>query len=355
MSKGSDRDNHKPSFSAMDRRSAIKTSLAGAAAAGAAFQPKVLGFVQPRKNLSGDGTGIFAVTPSSGTLCSGVQIRGRGFGLDPANIHCTSYPGDLHFQTATCDDQRILTQIRFGHTQTNNALNVSLGQGAYATPSEFPTNLTPYGRFWAWRSNNSARYLAAAPFVFQPSNTLEPGELRVHGADFTNGALSLYLTLPFNDDCCRHCPAGTFIGWSFYVSDTDRTNQLAAQGQFFVEVEVNGTELLNALGAVVVSTVRSMTGVALTRSVTETSETTARLTLSRPGFNYSLGSLGVRINHFGRTMDCGPIDSQSFDTQSIASLGAAPPSSSINACDSASIAPCDSQSIDMDFPDFLFQ
>ncbi|CAM2007763.1 hypothetical protein [Acanthopleuribacter pedis] len=364
----------KKSLATMDRRTAIKASLTSAAAAGATFQPQVLGFVQPRKNLSGDGNGIFSFRPAGATVCETVQITGRGFGLNTANVLCSTRNPAVHFQTGQVLDQRILTQPRFGTITVPGPLNVTLGQGGFATPTpnEFPDTLFPYGRFWAWRANGGPAYVSQDPFVFLPPTTMSAGELIFEGRRETAQIRTL-ITLPLNDDCCFVAPYNTFVAFSLNMQNHTADQQLAAQGQFWAQAEFGPRALAKAIGSVIVSTVLSLTGIELTFSTLSLAADRAYLDINRPGFTYDTAHLALRLNTNGRVEDCRPPDSQNFDSvsmnsHSLASLGinslsvdsgsVASVSMSVpseDPCTPSIQAQCDSMSIGIDYPPFLFQ
>lgn len=352
------------SFATMDRRTAIKASLTTAAAAGATFQPQVLGFVQPRKNLSGDGTGIFDVRPLSATVCNTVQITGRGFGLNSGNVLCTTRNGSTHFQPGHVVDQRILTQIRFGDVTNTGPLKVTLGEGGFATPSNFPEDIIPYGRFWAWRANGGASFESQNFFIFQPPTSIPAGEVWFSGRR-TPGQLQTTITLPLNDDCCFVAQHGSFVAFSLNMQNSVADQQLAAQGQFFVNLHAGPETLAKMIGSIIVSTVLSITGIELTYAAQWVAPNQATLSIERPGFLYDEAYLGIRLNQNGQTNDCGSLQSQDLDSvsgsiaslarnsQSVSSVSMSVPSQ--DPCPPSVRDQCVSMSISRDFPAFLFR
>ncbi|CAM2007764.1 hypothetical protein [Acanthopleuribacter pedis] len=350
----------------MDRRTAIKASLTSAAAAGATFQPQVLGFVEPRKNLSGDGNGIFSFTPTNVTDCSGIQISGRGFGLEQANVCVFTNQPTVHTTPVFVDDQHVLARVDIGNYSGTDRLYLQRGQGGYETPTSFPNNLRPHGRFWAWRSNQTA-YVAVNAVRYRQRPDLNPGELIFNGG-MTNSWVSTLLSLPLNDTCCHRLPVGSFIRFHFFARNSNEG--IAASGAFFNDIELDAVTLAAAVLNVLKATVASITGRTLQTTVdARQGANQVWAIVNYADFSFTAGSLDLRINTLGDSETCSSIASMSAGYDTFGSFSVQPGSLAKNSLSgsAASVSVTDSAvscsnsfpvgqcpSIDAQFPDFLF-
>lgn len=356
MTTGHKQNSSSQKAATIDRRTAIKATLTTAAAAGASFQPRVLGFVEPRKNLSGDGNGIFSFTPTRVSECSGIQISGRGFGLDPQNLLVFTSQGMLHNSVVFADDQRVLTRVDLGREEVTAPLNLQIGVGAYATPLSLSGTLRPHGRFWAWRSNGTGAYSAARSITYFSRPNLPAGELVYRGYAVSN-SVRLDLSLPLNDDCCPQLPAGTFTQFLFQGRNPNDQSGIACSGAFFFDEAVDAQHLAEALASVLRATLRSMLNRDAVISIQQNNgpDDVTVIVNSVDNVVLGVGDLSLRINTLGNTEPCGSIDQDSvpgdsfgsFSVQSAALKG----SLSVDGC---SVPSQQCPSIGVDFPDFLF-
>lgn len=356
MTTGQKQTNNSPTSGAIDRRTAIKATLTTAAAAGASFQPRVLGFVEPRKNLSGEGNGIFSFTPTRVTECSGIQISGRGFGLEAQNMLVFTSQGMLHNSVVFGDDQRVLTRVDLGRDEQAAPLNLQVGIGAYATPLTLSGALRPHGRYWAWRSNGTGAYSAARAVTYYRRPNVPAGELVYRGYAVAN-SVRLDLTLPLDDDCCPRLPQGSFTQFFFQGRNPANQSGIACSGAFFFEAAVDAQHLAEALASVLRATLRSMLNRDAVISIQQNNgpDDVTVFVNSVDNVVLAVGDLSLRINTLGNTEPCGSIDQDSlpgdsfgsFSVQSAALKG----SVSVDGC---SVPSQQCPSIGVDFPDFLF-
>ncbi len=356
MTTGQKQNNSNRDSDTIDRRTAIKATLTTAAAAGASFQPRVLGFVEPRKNLSGEGNGIFSFTPTRVTECSGIQISGRGFGLEAQNMLVFTSQGMLHNSVVFADDQRVLTRVDLGREELSATLHLQVGVGAYATPLTLTGPLQPHGRYWAWRSNGTGAYSAARAVTYVTRPNLPAGALVYRGHAVAN-SVRLDLTLPLNDDCCPQLPQGTFTQFFFQARNPADQSGIACSGAFFFEEAVDALHLAEAVVSVLRATLRSMLNRDAVISIQQNNgpDDVTVVVSSVDGVVLAAGDLSLRLNTLDNPEPCGSIEQDSVPGDSFGSFsvqGAALKGSvSVDGC---SVPSQQCPSIPVDFPDFLF-
>lgn len=198
-------------------------------------------------------------------------------------------------------------------TMQEGVFQVVWGTGYYTTPNNLPAQLTLTEPIRTWLGTGGDRCDSFQYFSFPWYNAGSPGCLSYWGG-VAGGKLSIVLEVPFDEDCCPACPAGTRMTLRLYGTTAGATFECEYQATLISTTKLYATHIADALCTVFQSAFNSDFGVVPTCTQTDIDDTRVVLTIGTPsGTPFTLGAVHIELRHDQGSL---PDDSMACDSMS---------------------------------------
>lgn len=299
----------------ISRRDLLKAGAAGlAASAGLKLTPALaqggrpLGFC-PNKGIVGDI--ITLKGPNLGSMPNDVLVKIT----DDTNV---AFLRGLSFF-----EGELLAEIRAVPPGfTRGKAEVTLGMGTLSNPANMPNELALAYPIFSWLGNGGDRYRSFQPFKFE-GNVVQSCNRFWGGIDL--GAVSVEISVPFDDDCCPIVKAGTTLVLRACGATNGDVFEFGYEAALVTQTDLLIDQVASAICTILVSTFNSEYGVSLNCSYTVIADNRVVLTIESPNFDaFTSGAVQVELlagSHLGSQSmsmydDSMSMASMSFDCDS---------------------------------------
>ncbi len=285
--------------------------------------------------------------PISGYTGDMVQLFGPDFGSIPANISVKLVNGS---STVFCravningDGELSVALAAVPPAMQQSPFKVTMGEGYWSMPANMPSQLTLTDPICTWLGNGGAQFLSYQGFSFPWSGSTGLGCYSYWGSLDMSGRLNADLVVPFNEDCCPICPAGSRLTMRLCGATAGGAFEFEYQATLISTVSLYTDQIADALCTVFTSAFQSDFGVSMDCAITPINETRVNISVGAPGAApFVSGGMLLQLTHDGGSIGQDSVD---CDSQIPDSIGGSMP------CDS--IGPS-CPSIDVDFVPFIF-
>lgn len=277
--------------------------------------------------------------PTEGSEGDLIRLLGPNLGSDfkDLSISITNGNTKAFLRPLALDSGDAVTQIAaIPDAMLGGNVNVVLGNGAESMPNNLPNELTLNAPIRSWVGNGGPRYTSFQTFGFPMSGSNSC--LNFWGY-MQWGQLKVNISVPFDENCCPICPAGTSITLRFCGATANNNFEAEYQATLITTTPLYVDQLADAMISVMRSAFISEHNEYLNAYYTMLSDNEVSISIGSPSGNAFVGgAIQVIINHGADSMAADSMDCDSTNGDSMA-------------CDSMS-PDCDS--IAVDFVPFIF-
>lgn len=293
----------------LSRRSLLKMGVASLAAVGVATSTPLKANVIP-----------LGFSPISGLPGDSVNLFGPEFGPNFADISVQTVNGSRYgfLQPLGFVGNELDTLITaVPRTMQDGIFQTVQGIGRYSMPSNLPAELTLNTPIRSWLGNDGKRCQSYQSFTY-PWSSSQTGNCLSYWGGVTNGRLNVDLVVPFNEDCCPACPAGTRMTLRLYGSTPNNNFECEYQATLISTTPLYTSHIADALCAILVSAFDSEFGVVLDCLQTEIDETRVNISVGTPGgASFKRGAIHIDLRHDQESITSDSIDNGSIGCDSI--------------------------------------
>lgn len=273
----------------ISRRSLLKLGVVTLAATGLTTTPALragttpLGFC-PITGLSGTSVKLFG--PDFGPHLADVSVRlvnGSGYGF----VLPLAFEGS-ELETVLSAVPRTLQDAKF---------RVVMGEGYYRMPNNMPSQLTLNQPIRTWVGNGGSSCESFQSFSF-PWYSAASGNCLNFWGGLSGGQLSIDLVLPFNQDCCPTCPAGTRMSLRFCGSTSGNSYECEYQATLISTTPLAAEHIADALCTLMISAFNTDFPATPDCFQTYIDETRTNITIGAPGgVPFVSGAIQIDLRH----------------------------------------------------------
>ncbi len=289
----------------ISRRSLLKMGVVTLAATGLSPAPALragstpLGFC-PITGLSGTSVKLFG--PDFGPNLADVSVRlvnGSGYG----------FVLPLAFEGSELDT--VISAVP--RTMQDAQFLVVMGEGYYRMPNNMPPQLTLNEPIRSWMGDGGDRCTSFQHFGF-PWYNASSGNCLNYWGGLNGGRLEIDLVLPFNQDCCPICPAGTRMSMRICANTAGNTNELEYQATLISTTALATEHIADAMCTIMQSAFNSDFGIMLDCLQTYIDETRTNISVGFPGgVPFTSGVIQIDLRHDDSSLSGDSIECDSLN------------------------------------------